>query len=212
MKQQSIIKSLLKVIFVLILIIMLLVTCTFGIVTFGFSLWLHTYSVFTQKKLIAEVTTSKLYEENGIPYYKVTYKEIKQKSALEYIFSRDGDGKVEYGEVIQEDVYGDRLELGAEMVRWNDWVTFLGFDTVYKVSRLKGDYSNTELEKTAEHSVYDLNGGVDSFWKTLQKREKNLSFVVDSVYTSAALKFVEDDEVTWGLYITEDGLLLDRLN
>jgi len=212
MKQQSLIKSLLKVILALVLIIVLLVSCTFGIITFGFSLWLHTYNVFTQKKLIAEVTTTKLQDDNGVPYFDVTYKEVRQKTALEYIFSSDEDSALQYEESITEKVYGDRVELSAEMVRWNDWVTFLGFDTVYKVSRLEGDYSDTKLEKTEEHSVYDLNGGIDSFWKTLQKQEKTLSFLVDSVYTSAALKFVEDEEITWGLYITEDGLLLDRID
>jgi hypothetical protein len=97
------------------------------------------------------------------------------------------------------------------MIKWNDWATLIGLDTIYKVSRLKGEYSDIELERDAERSVYDLNGGIDSGWKNLQKNESKLSFVVDSVYTSAAKKFIEDEEVTWGLYITEDGFILDRM-
>ena len=213
MKQQSsLMKKMTKVILTLSLIIVFLVTILFGVVIFGFSFWLRTYRAFTKKKLVAEITTSALMYEEDIPYSEITIKQIDSQSALISMISRRDDSEGNYDEDVQFRGYGDRFEVGGEVVKWNDWLNIVGLDTIYKFSRLEGDYSDIVFERTAEHSAYDMNGGIDSFWRTLQRNEEKYSFLVDTVYSSAALKFVEDEEVVWGLYITEDGFLLDRID
>lgn len=208
---SSIYKTFLKLTLTLILFICFLCVVIFGIITISTSIWLHTYKTFTQKKLIAEVTTSKLMFENSLPYCEIRYRETYYPSAFESIFSKQKSETISFTEDQEFKVYGDRFEIGAEVIKWNDWLNLLGIDTIYKVSRIKGDSSETELENEATHSAYDINSGVDSTWKYLQKNEEKFSFLVDTIYTSSALKFAEDEEMTWGLYITEDGLILDRL-
>lgn len=211
MKNTSPNKTFIRLIITLILIICFLLTILVGVISIASSLWLHTYKTFTQKKYIAKITTSEKKYKSGIPYSRVTYKEVNEPSAFESIFSRQKGDEVIYEEAQEFQIYGDRFEISAEIIKWNDWANLLGLDTIYKVSRIKGDYSDTELEEKATHSVYDINGGVDNYWQFLQNNEQKLSFLVDSVYSSAALKFTEDREVTWGLYVTEDGLMLDRM-
>jgi hypothetical protein len=210
-KQNSTIKTLIKTIFTLSLVIVFLMTCIVSILTVGVSMWLHTYKALTKKTLVAEITTSELKYEDDIPYFDVTYKQVQQKTAFQRIFSRGNEETTHYELTEDYKVYGDRVEVGGEIIKWNDWLNLLGLDTIYKISRLKGNYSDTELEREAERSVYDLNGGVDSIWKTLQKNEESFSFLVDSVYSSAGMKFVEDKDVKWGVYVTTDGILIDRL-
>lgn len=209
MPQQSYIKSLLKTIVILIAIISILLLCIITITFSAFSIWIHTYKAFTQKTLVAEITATEKMTNEGVPYAEVTYKEVDSKTAFERIFYQDETDNTQYKGEQKFTIYGDKLEVSADVVKWNDWGTLIGLDTVYKVTRINGEYLDTEMERTAKRSVFDLNGGTDSLWLFLEKNQKKISFVADSVYTSSASNSFQDEELKWNLYVTEDGFYLD---
>lgn len=210
MNQQSYLKSLLKTIAVLASVVCILVLCLLITISSAFSIWIHTYKAFTQRHLVAEIIVSQKQEKNGIPFSEITYKETQSKSAFERIFYRDAMLENTFKEPQNFTIYGDSFEISADTIKWNDWATLLGFDTVYKVTRISGEYRDIDMERTAKRSVYDLNGGTDSTWLTLEENQEKLSLVVDAIYTSSASTSFQDKEYVWNLYVTEDGLYLDR--
>ncbi|MBN1916017.1 hypothetical protein JW796_03450 [Candidatus Dojkabacteria bacterium] len=178
-------------------------------------IWLHTYKVFTKEELVAEIIVGEqMKDENGNEYFEFEYKQVKEKSVLEDIFSKDEEIEQTRFEKAEEYMaYGDQIKVGGEVVKFHNWLIFLGFETIYKISRIEGDYDSVEKARNApERSVFELNGGTDSYWKGLEKNKGKYNFAVDTVYGSFASKFVQDEERIYGLYITKDGFLLDELD
>ncbi len=183
-------------------------------VSTGFTaLWLHTYKVFTKEKLVAEITVSEQKkDDSGDMYFDLSYRPVEDKSALVAVFNKDNSTSSPFGGSQDFKVYGDEFEVTGQVIKFSNFATLLGFDTIYKVTRLSGNYTDTSEALSTEHrSIFDINGGTDEGWKYMQKNEDKLGFLVETVYGSSASKFVQDKEQTYGLYITEDGFILERL-
>jgi len=188
-------------------VIVLLVLLLFAAVSGFTAIWLNTYKAFTKEELVAEITvTDKPGDE-----FAVELKQVEKPAAFSGVFNKTSNEKDRFGDIQNYVMRGDQFELGGEVVKFNNWMTFLGFETVYKLSRLESDYSDVAEAQTSERSVNELNGGTDSYWKNLEKNQKNLKFLVNTVYGSYAGKFVQNGTVNYGLYITEDGFILDEL-
>ncbi len=203
-----------KIILSLSLSLLFVVVCFLIFAIYSVGIWLHTYNVFTKKDLVAEIKVSKIMTEGEYEYSEIEYKPIKQESALISVLTSRKNSQNEYDQVQKYKVYGDHFEIGGEIVKFNDFWLLFNLDTVYKVTRLEGDYIDPEKSKNvdADHrSVFAINGGTDDYWKTLQKNQSKYSFFVDSVYGSFSTKYIQNEEKTFGLYITEDGFMLDEL-
>ena len=178
--------------------------------------WLHTYRAFTQKDLVAVIELEGIQvDEEGYEYTTVKYKPVKDKSALTSIFSSREFNSDEYDAVQEYKIYGDQVEIGGDFVKFGDHLTLLGIKNIYKVTRLEGDFSNPDKAANlpqGKRSVIGLNGGTDDYWKFLQENTEDMDFVVDSVYGSYSSKFIRGEKTTYGLYVTEDGFILDDIN
>ncbi|MBD3280158.1 hypothetical protein GF389_01375 [Candidatus Dojkabacteria bacterium] len=208
-------KNTIKIIFSLVLVIIFLVFCGVFFVMMSFGSWLHTYRVFTQKSLVAEVEVSELKtDENEFEYFELIYRPKEQQSGLLTILTSNKPGVDEYDEAQRFTLYGDHFELGGEIVKFDDFWTLLNLENIYKVTRLEGDYTDAEIASDAAagglRTLHELNGGTDDYWRQLQKNEDNYEFLVDSVYGNFATKFVQDETRTYNLYVTEDGFILDE--
>lgn len=180
----------------------------------GFSAWLNTYKAFTAEERVATVTVSALEgEKNEDPSYTLKYTEIPRNSAFEKIFKDSSEAQDT--ETISFEMDGDRFMVESEVVILDNWAILfnpgrlIGADTIYKVTRLKGEYSDIDLARKGPYTVYDLNGGTNWFWEWMQLNQEKLPFV-KSVYSSAAIELVRDTESTWNVYITEDGLGIEK--
>ena len=204
-------KSFIRLTITLVLIIVLLVLLL-AADSVGFTaVWLQTYKAFTKERLVAEISVTEQKNENGQETFELNYKAVNEESALLKIFKKESEEKDRFGEDVSYTLKGNQFEIGGEVIKFNNWTTFLGFETIYKVSRLESDYEDAADAQSRERTVIELNGGTDSYWKTLEKNQENLSSLVDTVYGSYAGKFVQDENMTYGLYITEDGFILDDL-
>ncbi len=199
-----------KIILRLILVIMILICCIAALSAFFVAAWLQTYKVFTQKTLVAELDVSAQKQENDRKTFSVTYKEVKARSSLAAIFGST-NSDVQFAEPQTFEMQGDEVRLGGQVVKLNDLINLLGFKTIYKITRLEGTYLDANDAKTKPVSVFDLNGGVDALFKFYQSNEGALSFIIDTAEGDYPGKNIQNQPVKYGLYVTEEGFLLDRM-
>src|SRR3989344_2005053 len=199
-----------KLILKLLLVIVVLVGCIVGLVLIFIGAWLHTYKVFTEKTQVAEIEVGPQQIENGEKVFKVKYKEVKARSSLAAVFGSPA-AEIEFENEQDFDMKGDEVRLGGQLVKLNDVLNLLGFKTIYKITRLESTYLDVEEAKNNENSIYELNGGVDAVFKYYQSNEAALSFFIDTAMGDYPGKNVQNRPVRYGLFVTEEGFLLDRL-
>jgi hypothetical protein len=209
---NNLVKNLFRIIASLLLIILLLGTCFVVINGLLFGLWLRTYQAFTQKTLVAELTVERTVTENSLEKFKVIYTEKAHATALDTFLS--GTQQSQQTPVpVEFELYGDQVLVGGPVVKFQNVPVLLGFQTVYKVARLQGSYINTDkANRIPNGNVRDLNGGVDNTWSYFEEQSENMQWLIDTAYFSLAGKSIQSGRVTYGLYITEDGFLLDKIN
>src|SRR6266571_5624401 len=91
-------------------------------------------------------------------------------------------------------VNGDEWMLQGDIIKFPTWLNILGLHSSYKLTRLEGRYDDSELERHATHTVVDLNGGDDNFFKTVQAQAW-ISPVIEAAYGNAV--FLRADSMTY---------------
>jgi hypothetical protein len=199
-----------KIILRLVLIIMILIFCIAALSAFFVAAWLQTYKVFTQKTLVAELDVTAQRQEGDKKAFSVTYKEVKARSSLAAIFGST-NSDLQFSDPQTFEMQGDEVRLGGQVVKLNDLLNLFGFKTIYKVTRLESTYLDVAEAKAKPTSIYELNGGVDALFKFYQTNEGALSFIIDTAMGDYPGKNVQNQPVKYGLYVTEEGFLLDRM-
>ncbi|MFQ5493496.1 MAG: hypothetical protein ACE5DX_05050 [Candidatus Dojkabacteria bacterium] len=195
-----------RIILNLVLVIVLLVSLL-GILVIGFTgAWLHTYRVFTEKTKVAEVEVIPR-EEN---VFEVKYRQVKNPTGLSAVFGASTPGE-EFESEQSFEFKGDEIRIGGQVVKFNDPLSLLGFKTVYKITRIESAFLDVETEIEEGRDLYELNGGVDETFKFLQRNEANLSAIIDTAMGDYPGKNVQSEMIVYGLFVTEEGFLLDRL-
>ncbi|HLH62119.1 MAG TPA: hypothetical protein VKV20_10590 [Ktedonobacteraceae bacterium] len=100
-------------------------------------------------------------------------------------------------------VLGDEWMLQADFIKFPPWMNILGFHAGYKLTRLEGSYQDANLERNSKHTVVELNGGEDNFFKTMQSNRQWFSPFVDAYYGNAVF---EPGNGTFDVYASQTGL------
>jgi len=116
------------------------------------------------------------------------------------------DGKPQTFEVL-----GDEWQIDARLLKWRPIATIAGFDTVYRLERLSGRYSDVAEERSAKRTVYGLaeRAPVD-FWLFLRQYNDYLPFG-DALYGSAAFVPMAD-EAEYAVSVSSTGLVVRPTN
>lgn len=184
------------------------------VATIGFfGLWLHTYNVFTERRLVAEVTIgAEQVDENG-GFAQVTYKPVEYQSALLRTFFGE-DPNFKSGATQEFKIYGDTVHIGGPIVRFHNGLILFNFKTIYKAGRIYGRYNfdnNKELNRKVISS-FDVNGGIDPTWRDINERLRSWPYnmAVDTTQLSTpGVEISRQSAKTYNLYITVDGFLWD---
>jgi len=90
------------------------------------------------------------------------------------------------GQARNYEVLGDEWQIDARLLKWRPLATIAGFDTVYRLERLSGRYSDVNEERAAKRTVYGLSdrSAVD-LWSMLRRYQEYLP-LADALYGSAA--------------------------
>ena len=100
-------------------------------------------------------------------------------------------------------VQGDEWMLQGDIVKFPAWLNILGLHSGFKLTRLEGRYDDVNMERNSPHTVIELNGGDDNFFKTVQAQAWTSPFV-DSAYGSSA--FLSPDGKTYDVLVSQDAL------
>lgn len=202
-----------KIIASLLLVILFLVLCLFVSITIFFLSWLRTYQAFTHKGLVAEFTITKVAAEGDLNKIKIDYTQVAQPSAFDTLMQGVTGGNSEKSTQESFELYGDQVLLGGPVVKFENLPTLLGFSTVYKVARVQGSYLDiTKANRIPAGNIHDLNGGVDDTWAHFEEKTESYPWLIDTAYFSMAGISARSNPTKFGLYITEDGFLIDRID
>ena len=100
-------------------------------------------------------------------------------------------------------IQGDEWMLQGDIVKFTAWLNVVGLHAGYKLTRLEGRYDDINLEKTAHHTAFALNGGDDNFFKTTYAHKSWFSPFVDAEYGNAVFQTTGSYDV----FATQDALI-----
>jgi hypothetical protein len=158
------------------LLLIFLWTAVFGMLLFA-GFFFRAYQAFTLEEPVAEVVIE--HGDKGGPSLVTV---IQEKP--------EGNRKVR-----QFEVAGDQWVLEGDILKWRNWLNFLGLHTRYRLTRLRSRYLETSDEKTKPGSIYPLveNEG-DPLWRSLYKYGPRLP-LVSTVYGNAVFQSSGEDAV-----------------
>lgn len=89
---------------------------------------------------------------------------------------------------------GDEWQLDIRMIKWTDWLTFLGEDPLYRLDRIAGRYSDIESARTREVSMHALSeaSGLD-LW-AFARRSGDWLPGIDAAYGSSVFLPMRDGQ------------------
>lgn len=206
-KKFSLVNVLSTIIFVLTIILIISSLAFLGAI-------LHTYKVFTQEKLVAEIKVSELKtKEDDKPYFTLEYIPYDDTSGFWGILGSNRDSTDESFIV---ELTGDQVFFRSDFVRWSDFMTLLNFKPVFKLYSIRSDFEDPQDydkylgELTSKEISYEMNGGRDGFSKKIQENSRLLTWFAQSVYISSAGIDIGNEPQTFYLKATEDALVIEN--
>ena len=139
-----------------------LVLLLVAVLLVALSINLHTYARLTHESPVAEIR----FQARGRQQFRA-YVTLSKSWAM--IF----------------DMRGDEWQVDARILKWRGIALLMGLDTVYRLDRISGRYSNIIQELTAVRTVYSLseNRGID-LWALAQSHSRWVP-LADAAYGSA---------------------------
>jgi len=146
------------------------------------SINLYTYDRLTHESKVAEVR----FQEIG-PQHFWAYMTLKN-----------------YARIF--DLRGDEWQVDARILKWHGMAVLIGLDTLYRLDRLSGRYSNISQERTGSRTVYSLSEepGLD-LWMMTRKYSGWIPWM-DAVYGSATYMPMVDS-AHYTVSVSASGLL-----
>ena len=169
------------------LLILIWISC-FGMLLF-ISAFLRAYHVFTYEKPIAEIRTQKLDREKTYPSAVVHFSST-QPNIRRHLF-----------------IKGDQWMIEGDILKWKNWLNFLGLHTRYRLTRIRGRYLSTEAELHQPQSIHSLvSQEKHPLWGYLYQYGQRLPFV-STVYGNASFQNLGEDR-TYLIYIGPSGFII----
>jgi hypothetical protein len=170
------------------LIFILLWTAILGIVFFV-GLFTRAYYAFTHEKPVAEIMTQATEESNA--NLVILFQSSPEDSQIGKEFL----------------IKGDQWMLEGDILKWDNWLNFLGFKTRYRLTRLRGRYIEFEDEVHQEVTIYSLVKEEDHpLWRYLYKYGYKLP-LVSTVYGNAVFQTTGKDK-HFLIYVSPSGFVV----
>jgi len=163
-------------------------TSIFGMVLFlGF--FLRTYHAFTYEEPIAEIRV----QEWGRP-------ETGQRAFMAFSSPHTQSPRNLL-------IRGDQWMIEGDLLKWENWLNFLGLENRYRITRLRGRYLNAESEAKEPPTIHSLTSHErDPFWEFLYKWGPRLPFIA-TVYGCAAFQYLKN-ESGYLIYMGQSGFIV----
>jgi len=104
------------------------------------------------------------------------------------------------------DVAGDQWVLEGDILKWRNWLNFLGLHTRYRLTRLRSRYLEASDELTKPSSIHPLVENEDHpLWRYLYKYGPRLP-VVSTVYGNAVFQ-ASGENAVFRIYVGTSGFI-----
>ena len=168
-----------------VLLIFLMIAFGFAILFFG--AFIQSLTTFTKQELVAEILCREIDKDNNS--MKIILIEKKGRNAnipQEFLLT------------------GDRWFLRGDIIKWDNWVNFLGLHTMYKLNRIGGFFTDTKMESELKPTQYSLVPEEETpKWRWLYKYGYRLP-LISNVYGSSVSQYPELRKV-FKIYVTLSG-------
>jgi hypothetical protein len=160
----------------------------FGMVLFlGF--FLRTYHAFSYEKPVAEIVAQPLGETGQGRVALLRYASLQSPKERYFL------------------VRGDQWMIEGDILKWEDWLNFVGLHTRYRLTRLRGRFVSTEMEKKHPPTILSLvDRETHPVWGYLYRYGHELP-LVNTVYGSAAFQ-LSDAEKRYLVYVSTAGFVV----
>jgi hypothetical protein len=102
---------------------------------------------------------------------------------------------------------GQQWTVEGHVLKWDDWLNFLGLRTMYKLTRVRGRYLRADDEMSKPATVYSLVANEeDPRWRWLYEYGARLPFV-QAVYGNTVFTFPSETK-TFDIYVTTSGFMI----
>ena len=173
------------------LLLILLVIAVSAATVFLFA-FLQSYTAFTHLDRIGTV-------------YCTPVPDSKNDMILRFVMVNSPTG----GRLREYRVLGEQWVIEGHVLKWDNWLNFLGLPTMYKITRLRGRYLKAEDEASKPSTVYSLvPNEEDPVWVWLYQYGARLPFV-KAVYGNAAFTFPSASKAFY-LYATISGFMIQE--
>jgi len=154
-----------------------------------FAAFIQSYKSFTKEELVAEIRCVPLEDRSDSMFLEISKIEGGRKlSSQEFILN------------------GDQWALEGDVLKWDDWLNFIGFHTMFKLTRLRGRFVNYEDEISQKPSVFSLVKSENNpKWRWLYKYGHKLRFV-SAVYGNTVYTYPAKGKV-YEVYVTTSGFI-----
>jgi hypothetical protein len=170
------------------LIFILVWTAVLGLVFF-IGLFMRAYYAFTYEKPVAEIMTEATQEPDT--NLVTLFQSLPEDSQIGKEFL----------------IKGDQWMLEGDILKWDNWLNFLGFNTRYRLTRLRGRYIQFEDEIHQEVTIYSLVKEEDHpLWRYLYKYGYKLP-LVSTVYGNAIFQTAGKDR-NFLVYVSPSGFVV----
>jgi hypothetical protein len=146
-------------------------------------------------------------------YERLTHEQPALELALKRVGDRHYQAKLTYpsSKVQDYELLGDEWQVDARLLKWKGLASLLGFDTVYRLERISGRYTDVAQEKTAPRTVHALAvpDTVD-VWD-LARRGRDWTPWIDALYGSATFVPMADGAV-YQVLVSPSGVMARPLN
>ena len=170
------------------LLMVLVWTSCFGMLIF-IGAFLRAYHAFTSEDPVAVIRTENLNWKIGNPVGLVHLTLIQSQNTRHFIIN------------------GDQWMIEGDILKWQNWLNFLGLSTRYRLTRLRGRYFNVEAELNEPRSVIALVEQENNpLWRHLYQFGQRLPFV-STVYGNASFQTLNANK-TYTIYVGTSGFIV----
>jgi hypothetical protein len=104
---------------------------------------------------------------------------------------------------------GQQWAVEGHILKWDDWLNFLGIRTMYKLTRVRGRYLRAEEEAGKPATAYSLiENEEDPSWRWLYEYGARLPFVT-AVYGNTVFTFPSETKI-FRISVTTSGFMIEE--
>jgi hypothetical protein len=170
------------------ILILLVISASIALLFLG--AFIQSYTAFTQRELAATVRcTTVPGTEDTMILQLATPESLPTNKIHRYLLR------------------GQQWTVEGHILKWDDWLNFLGLRTMYKLTRVRGRYLRSEDEMNKPATVYSLvKNEEDPGWRWLYEYGPRLPFV-QAVYGNTVFTFPSETK-TFDIYVTTSGFMV----